>query len=159
MGKSRNRIYTNGEITIYWRATECIHSTICFAELRSVFDPQKRPWVNPQGGTTAQIKDIIERCPTAALTFSWNDSNRNASETSKKLFTGNIDDYFEPQEASKTTVTIRPNGPIVISGEFTVEDYSGQTMRPMKIMSVCRCGQSSNMPYCDGTHFARGFKD
>lgn len=85
---NRNRCYTNGEIVIYWQPKECIHSSICYKELRSVFDPAKRPWVNTQGAPTDKILQIVEKCPSKALSFRWCDQNRNQSEVSKKLFCG-----------------------------------------------------------------------
>lgn len=157
--KSRNRAYTNGEITILWRASECIHNTLCYRDLRSVFDPVKRPWVNPNGAPTDKILDIIERCPSLALTFRWNDPERNKTETSPKLFLGDMDKEFEPHESSKgAKVEIRPNGPLLISGDFTVIGSDGNPLQPTKLVSLCRCGKSGNMPYCDGTHFKIGFK-
>lgn len=158
MSRSRNRIYTNGEITIYWRGGECIHNTLCYTELRSVFDPLKRPWVNPKGASTDKIKDIIERCPSQALTFRWNDESRNATESSPKLFKGNVEELFDKPAASTTSVEIRPNGPIVVSGDFQIIDPEGKDMRRMQMMSLCRCGLSSNMPFCDGAHFKAHFK-
>ncbi|CDN33042.1 hypothetical protein BN938_2977 [Mucinivorans hirudinis] len=92
--KSRNRIYTNNEIVVFWRGGDCMHSTLCFSELREVFDPIKRPWVNLQGAPTKKILDIIERCPSTALTFRWVDEARNESETSHKLFKGNIETFL-----------------------------------------------------------------
>lgn len=159
MNKSRNRVYTNGEIMILWRASECVHATLCYRELRSVFDPMNRPWVNPQGATTEQIKDIIERCPSKALTFRWNDPDRNLNETSPKLFMGDIDTEFPPAVVrAKASVNIRTNGPMVISGDFEVVGEDGKPIRRMQMMSLCRCGQSGNMPFCDGVHFKVGFK-
>lgn len=159
MGKSRNRIYTNGEITIYWRGGECIHATTCYVELREVFDPMKRPWVNPRGASSERIKEIIERCPSEALTFRWNDPERNAIETSPKLFTGRDEDLFEKPVQPVTTLAMRRNGPIVISGNFRVIDERGKDIRRMQTMSICRCGASSGQPFCDGTHFKIGFRD
>ncbi|MEG1955298.1 MAG: (4Fe-4S)-binding protein [Mucinivorans sp.] len=86
MSKDRNRSYTNGEIIIVWRGAECIHNTLCYRELRSVFDPIKRPWIDPMGAPTERIKDIIERCPSQALTFRWVDPERNATEKSTQLY-------------------------------------------------------------------------
>jgi uncharacterized Fe-S cluster protein YjdI len=67
------REYTNGEVTIIWQPVLCIHATACFVDLPSVFDPQKRPWVNPHGATTEQIIAQVERCPTDALSYRLND--------------------------------------------------------------------------------------
>lgn len=159
MNKSRNRVYSNGEITIYWRAGECVHATLCYSELRSVFDPMRRPWVNAQGASTEKIKDIIERCPSEALTFRWNDDQRNLTETSKKLFKGNAETLFpKPEREPLTRITIRRNGPMVISGEFRMMDANGKELKQMRMVSLCRCGASGSMPYCDGTHFKLGFK-
>ena len=57
-------------------------------------------------------------------------------------------------------VTIRNNGPVRIEGEFTIVDQDG---RPFDLagrtaITLCRCGQSSNKPFCDGTHNRCGFE-
>lgn len=163
--KNRNRSYTNGEITIVWRAAECTHSTICYTRLRSVFDPVKRPWINATGAPTADILKIIEDCPTPALTFFWNDDQRNKTEHSAKLFKGDLGQLLggrkpvpAAQESPQTTINIRPNGPVVISGNLRIIDATGKEMPNIEMISICRCGASGNMPHCDGTHFKIGFK-
>ncbi len=57
-------------------------------------------------------------------------------------------------------ITIRNNASIRIEGDFTVVDQEG---RPFDLagrttISLCRCGQSSNKPFCDGTHKECGFE-
>lgn len=170
-GKNRNRSYTNGEIIIYWQGEKCTHSTLCYNRLRSVFDPIRRPWVNPNGASTKEILAVIEDCPSDALTFRWCDQSRNEGETSKKLFTGDLAKLFGQADPSATTQTepttvqipqtkvdLRTNGPIVISGNFEVFDSSGVKLKEVQMISLCRCGASGNMPYCDGTHFKIGFR-
>ncbi len=66
------REYSNGEVTIIWKPDLCIHATCCFVDLPEVFDPNKRPWVNPRGATTEAIIAQVERCPSAALSYRWN---------------------------------------------------------------------------------------
>jgi CDGSH-type Zn-finger protein len=57
-------------------------------------------------------------------------------------------------------VTIRNNGPIRIEGEFTILDQDGNAygLAGRTMISLCRCGQSANKPFCDGTHSKIGFK-
>jgi uncharacterized Fe-S cluster protein YjdI len=61
--------YTNGEVTVTWQPSKCIHSTICFKGLPQVFDPRKRPWVTIEGANTDQIIEQIKECPSAALSY------------------------------------------------------------------------------------------
>ena len=54
-----------------------------------------------------------------------------------------------------------PNGPYRISGPATITDSQGQVVRTIeegKAVSMCRCGGSTNKPYCDGTHSRIGFE-
>jgi len=54
-----------------------------------------------------------------------------------------------------TTITIRDNGPLLVQGPITVIDAAGnQFPIPAEKPSValCRCGQSKNKPFCDGSH-------
>jgi CDGSH-type Zn-finger protein len=57
-------------------------------------------------------------------------------------------------------VTIRNNGPIRIEGEFTILDQDGNAygLAGRTLISLCRCGQSANKPFCDGTHSKIAFK-
>ncbi|HBH50196.1 MAG TPA: hypothetical protein DDX98_16240 [Bacteroidales bacterium] len=139
-----NREYTNGEITVYWKPKECIHATTCFRELRSVFDPGKRPWVNMQGASTDEIIRIVDLCPTEALTYTYNEKKEKVAANNET----------EDKKASAPPVEVRVmrDGPLVVRGEFKAIGADGKEMRKMKIVSYCRCGKSNNMPYCDGTH-------
>lgn len=51
-------------------------------------------------------------------------------------------------------VTVRDNGPVRIEGEFTIVDAQGRPfdLAGRTVISLCRCGQSGNKPFCDGTH-------
>ena len=51
------------------------------------------------------------------------------------------------------------DGPYEVTGEFTVLDHSGNPYKQRRKVFLCRCGASSNKPYCDGTHVSVGFKD
>lgn len=55
------------------------------------------------------------------------------------------------KEIKKTKVLARPNGPIIIDGEFTFDDGEGN-ITTEKRLSICRCAASRKMPFCDGTH-------
>jgi CDGSH-type Zn-finger protein len=59
-----------------------------------------------------------------------------------------------------TRITIRDNGPLRVEGDFEVCDPSGAvyTITGREFVSLCRCGQSSNKPFCDGTHGRCGFE-
>src|SRR4051812_49429704 len=41
------REYEGDGITVEWYATRCIHSAKCVHALPRVFDPRRRPWVDP----------------------------------------------------------------------------------------------------------------
>jgi CDGSH-type Zn-finger protein len=61
---------------------------------------------------------------------------------------------------SEVRIRMRPNGPLVIEGPVTLVDSEGNsfTLSPDKpSIALCRCGQSSRKPFCDGTHKNCGF--
>ncbi len=51
-----------------------------------------------------------------------------------------------------------PNGPILCSGPLTLRSADGATEMTGSRVALCRCGQSANKPYCDGTHSTVGFE-
>jgi len=52
------------------------------------------------------------------------------------------------------TIMVRPNGPLICASEINVviQDADGNTMATEKELALCRCGQSKNKPFCDGSH-------
>ena len=58
-------------------------------------------------------------------------------------------------------IVVRNNGPYRIEGEgIVLTDEAGQAydLAGRTVISLCRCGQSSNKPFCDGTHGKAGFQ-
>lgn len=55
---------------------------------------------------------------------------------------------------SDVKITISRNGSLKVEGAVPLHDADGNTLetREGKPYFLCRCGQSSNKPFCDGTH-------
>jgi CDGSH-type Zn-finger protein/uncharacterized Fe-S cluster protein YjdI len=51
-----------------------------------------------------------------------------------------------------------PNGPIEVSGNFSIRAGSGRQAWSGRKAYLCRCGQSANKPFCDGAHTQAGFE-
>jgi CDGSH-type Zn-finger protein len=61
---------------------------------------------------------------------------------------------------SEVKIRLRPDGPLVIEGPFTLADSVGNlfSLKTDKAaIALCRCGQSGNKPFCDGAHKTCGF--
>ena len=54
-------------------------------------------------------------------------------------------------------LSLRPNGPIRCLGDMRIDDPSGVLGWTGKQAFLCRCGESKNKPFCDGTHRESGF--
>jgi CDGSH-type Zn-finger protein len=57
-----------------------------------------------------------------------------------------------------TVITIRKNGPYIVSGSVELRDADGQVYAAQETMALCRCGASTKKPFCDGTHSKVGFQ-
>jgi uncharacterized Fe-S cluster protein YjdI len=138
--------YTNGEVTVVWKPETCIHSRICWTELKEVFDPTQRPWVKMDGATTERIIEQVRKCPSGALSYFMNNESA-ASETT-----------VTAEKAEIVNIEIRPDGPIVVNTDCHITHSNGEVEIKKGKTSLCRCGASSNKPYCDGSHKKIDFK-
>ena len=60
---------------------------------------------------------------------------------------------------AKIEIKANNNGPYVISGTATYIDADGNEQTTSgSAIALCRCGQSNNKPFCDGTHRKVGFE-
>lgn len=58
---------------------------------------------------------------------------------------------------NKVEINILEGGPILVKGE-TLVTKNGEKLEVTEQYALCRCGQSKNQPYCDGTHKSCNFK-
>lgn len=161
---SGGRKYRNNEITVYWKPSACIHASYCYRELLEVFDPSRRPWIDLNESTTERIIEVVNLCPTEALSWKWNDEEKNEPVESDQL---NHIKFRRPEllnapperinEDEPASVKVMVDGPIVLKGNFTI--IYGDTTRKVTdgLVSICRCGASDHLPFCDGSHRKIGF--
>ena len=55
------------------------------------------------------------------------------------------------------TITPSEDGPYLVSGPVLLTAPDGRDIPHPDPMSLCRCGQSGNKPFCDGTHLTIDF--
>ena len=66
----------------------------------------------------------------------------------------------QPLAARDGVVDVQPqmNGPLKVTGNLEIVSGTGRMVNRVTQVSLCRCGQSKNKPYCDGSHKAAGFQ-
>ncbi|UBV42669.1 (4Fe-4S)-binding protein [Deinococcus taeanensis] len=128
---AQGKAYTGQGITVYYDARRCLHVASCVRGLPGVFRPQERPWIQAGGAPAADLAAVIRTCPTGALHY---------------VLDGGAPEM--PQDP--TTITPTADGPLLIAGNLVINTPGGPR-RDVRA-ALCRCGHSSNKPYCDGTH-------
>ena len=60
---------------------------------------------------------------------------------------------------AEVTIQALKNGPLLVKGPVEVKDAAGQPLPTSEqAIALCRCGQSSTKPFCDGSHKKVGFQ-
>ncbi len=62
-------------------------------------------------------------------------------------------------DMSTIEIQVMDNGPYLVKGPADLKDGAGTSYEASdkNVIALCRCGGSSNKPYCDGTHTSNGF--
>lgn len=125
------------EVTIHFDGSRCIHSRNCVLSRPDVFVPNvKGEWIYPDAAPADVVMHLGYNCPSGAIRV-----------------TRNSDSADTDTPPVVNTVRVRENGPLAIEGELDIAGATGSVRA-----TLCRCGQSKNKPYCDGSHHAAGFE-
>ncbi|MDG6243754.1 MAG: CDGSH iron-sulfur domain-containing protein [Methanolobus sp.] len=57
----------------------------------------------------------------------------------------------------KPSIKVSKNGPYIAKNVKTLRNSKGVFIDTKPVITLCRCGGSSKMPFCDGTHANNGF--
>jgi uncharacterized Fe-S cluster protein YjdI len=133
------REYATDELVVEWHPGLCFHARECIKALPAVFDPERRPWIKVDAASADEVEAAVALCPSGAL-------------RSRRVGAVRV----EP--SAETEVSVTPNGPLILRGNLRIV-RDGVEIARLEKAALCRCGNSSNKPFCDGTHLKVGFND
>jgi uncharacterized Fe-S cluster protein YjdI/CDGSH-type Zn-finger protein len=134
------RDYASPEIVVHWDSDLCIHTGRCLRRLPEVFDTRRRPWVDVDAASGEEVAAAVRLCPTGALRYERPDGGEP-----------------EPPEVP-TTVEPRPNGPLFVRGAIRIVQPDGTVVDHGPRFALCRCGATSNPPFCNNAHREIGWR-
>jgi CDGSH-type Zn-finger protein len=138
------REYTSPQITVHDRRWICSHAAECLRGQPAVFRKGGRPWIVPDGGDLRTTIEVIRRCPSGALDYTLTTADLGIEPTPP----------VEPP-----CISVEKNGPYHIRGPAVLQDANGIEPPVAGRFVLCRCGQSKNKPFCDGSHVEARFQD
>jgi CDGSH-type Zn-finger protein len=112
-------------------------------------DPNGKVWAqvarNDEPKVRAMFLRQVNDCPSGRL-VAWDKTSKKPIEGKLPVSIGLIEDPAE-----------KCSGPIWLRGGITLIAADGFEYETRNRVTVCRCGQSRNKPFCDGTHAAIKF--
>jgi len=132
--------YVGKQITVHDNRGICCHASYCADELESVFNADQEPWVNPDAAALQAITEVIKKCPSGALSYS-------------------IKGMEHREHDRPPGITVLKNGPYYVVGSIELTDVTWGEEASKEHYTLCRCGKSKNVPFCDGTHRNINFQD
>jgi uncharacterized Fe-S cluster protein YjdI len=135
------KAYEADGIVVKFDGRRCIHAAECVHRLPEVFDANRRPWILPQAASPDDLAQVVEQCPSGALTYERTDGG--ASEVVPEA----------------PVMRIAKDGPLYVQGRCTLSDHGGNPVETGPRAALCRCGASKNKPFCDNSHVEAGFSD
>jgi len=115
----------------------CVHAGFCGTRFTNVWEMVKRT-NDPE--VRARLLEMVKNCPSGRL------------EVTLTGESAPVEPAFTPSIATML------DGPLWVRGGITVQTIDGERYEVRNRVTLCRCGQSHNKPFCDGTHVDAGFK-
>jgi CDGSH-type Zn-finger protein/uncharacterized Fe-S cluster protein YjdI len=123
------------DITVHFEARRCIHSRHCVLDAPGVFKANTPgEWIHPDAVSAEALVGVAQSCPSGAIRYVRHDGG--AEETAPAV----------------NQLRLRENGPYAVHAALTLTGRDDGFRA-----TLCRCGQSGNKPWCDGSHVAAGF--
>jgi len=141
MGEKKVFKFEGERLDVEWDGRLCIHIAECGQAKGDLFVGGRQPWCKPDLAADEEVTEVVERCPTGAITY--------------QAKSGDI----KEQHDSENSVMVSYNGPYFIRGKLDIEGSADDMLGVAYRAALCRCGESKNKPFCDNNHENIQFKD
>jgi len=132
--------YEGKILTIHDNRGVCSHRGYCTDNAPQVFRMKTEPWIDPDGLDADEAANVIETCPSGALSYT-------------------RDGVLHKDYDRKLKITVSKDGPYDVVGGPEFIDAEGNKPESKEHCALCRCGHSKNKPFCSGQHWYVEFKD
>lgn len=114
-------------------------------------DPDGGIWALIERTDDPKVREMVKRmagnCPSGRLVV-WDKSTGQPDEPELEPSIGLVEDPVAGV-----------SGPLWVRGGIAIQSADGQTYEIRNRVTLCRCGESGNKPFCDGSHVSVGFQD
>ncbi len=138
-GKKPDRVkdrvigYKGEEIVINDNRGVCSHDGSCFTNLPEVFRPREWKWIKAKNASADRIIETVRKCPSGALSYTVNGVRYTDWD-------------------NLPAIILDPRGPLNVQGYISLRGEEDPVPESREHYSLCTCGRSRNMPFCDGSH-------
>jgi CDGSH-type Zn-finger protein len=147
----RQKSYRGKGLVMHDDRPLCIHAGFCHNRVTDAWNLTKK---TADIQVRVQLIGMIEHCPSGALSYTLSDGLSPDDDVCLKSDAGGVWDM--EQELAKAIAVI-PDGPLWVTGGVAIMRSDGVALEVRNRVTLCRCGQSKNKPFCDGTHAEIGF--
>jgi len=114
-------------------------------------DPAGKIWSLIEQTDNPEARDLVIReanqCPAGRLVV-------HDKKTGKE-----IEHKLPPSIGIVEDPALGCSGPLWVRGGVRIESHDGKPYEMRNRVTLCRCGASANMPFCNGSHASIKFKD
>jgi len=133
--ESRIEVARGRQLSIHFEARRCIHSRHCVLDAPGVFKANTPgQWIHPDMLPAEALVGVALSCPSGAIRYQRHDGGA------------------EESAPAVNQLRLRENGPYAVHAPLTLAGRDDGFRA-----TLCRCGQSANKPWCDGSHVSAGF--
>ena len=130
--------YRGGDLTLFDDRTLCTRAGYCGDRFRNVW-AMIADAADPE--VAARIRHMSMLCPSGRI------ATQPAGAATRD------EPAYEP------SIGVIRDGPLWVRGGVTVVAADGAAYEARNRVTLCRCGNSGNKPFCDGSHQDTGFRE
>jgi CDGSH-type Zn-finger protein len=135
-GAERREAFRGPGVTLTDDVVLCSEAGFCRTCLTDVWE------MVPRAGDAevlARLVRMVQHCPSGRLELS-------------------LDSGPSMEPGLESSIAVVPDGPLWVRGGIQVMDPAGAPYEVRNRVTLCRCGRSTHMPFCDGCHEEHGFR-